>query len=81
MERNRIKERTTEGIAIAKSLGKFKGRKLGTKTSDEDVLKKYPTIIKKLQKGLSIREIAKIFKCSTTTVNKLRKILVKRDEL
>ena len=47
----------------------------------EDVLKKYPTIIKKLQKGLSIREIAIIFKCSTTTVNKLRKILVKRNEL
>ena len=30
MERNRIKERTAEGIKIAKANGKYKGRKIGS---------------------------------------------------
>jgi DNA invertase Pin-like site-specific DNA recombinase len=75
MERNRIKERTSEGIAIAKSLGKYKGRKLGTSLSDDAILEKYPLMIKKISKGLAIREVAKIFNCSTATVQKVKKVM------
>lgn len=66
MERGRIKERQTEGIALNKY--KFVGRKLGSTISDAKILERYPNIVKKLNKGLSIREIAGIVDCSTTTV-------------
>ena len=47
---------------------KFVGRKLGSTISDAKILERYPNIVKKLNKGLSIREIAGIVDCSTTTV-------------
>jgi len=76
MERNRIKERQIEGISIAKAEGKFKGRKLGSVQSPEKLLERYPIIVQKLKKGLSIRDVAEITSASTTTVNKVRKALV-----
>ena len=78
MEKNRIKERTSEGIAIAKAHGKFKGRKPGTTVSENDLLDKYPIAVKKLGKNLSIREVASITGNSINTVQKVRKILLKR---
>jgi DNA invertase Pin-like site-specific DNA recombinase len=78
MERNRIKERTSEGIQIAKAQGKYKGRKVGSTQSDDRLLERHQLIAKKLNKGLTVREIASMFGCSTTTVVKVRKVLVKR---
>ncbi len=81
MERNRIKERTSEGIAIARTNGKFKGRKLGSVQSDEALLQKHLIIQKKLLKQLTIREIADITGCSNTTVVKVKKAMIKRNLL
>lgn len=81
MERTRIKERTREGIAIAKASGKYSGRKVGTTQSDEKTLTKHSVVAMKLKKGLSIKDVASITGNSTTTVNKVRKILVSRDEM
>ena len=78
MERVRIKERTSEGIVIAKALGKYKGRKLGSVQSDDKLISKYDVIQKKLVKGLTIREITSITGASSATIIKVKKIMTKR---
>lgn len=77
MERNRIKERTSEGIQIARAEGKFKGRKIGSVQSTSRLLERHPVIVKKLDKGLTVREVAEITGKSTTTVMKVRKVINK----
>lgn len=78
MERNRIKERTAEGIQIAKAKGKYKGRKVGSVQSDDRLLERHQNIVKKLNKGLAVREVSGIIGCSTTTVMKVKKVIEKR---
>ena len=80
MERSRIKERQAEGISIARSLGKFQGRKIGSTISDTQLLERHQIIVKKLKKELSVREVAEIVNCSTTTVMKVKKILDKHNK-
>jgi len=75
MERNRIKERQTEGIIIAKAEGKFKGRKVGSVQSKQRLLERHPIIMQKLKKGFSVRNVAEITASSTTTVMKVKKAL------
>ena len=75
MERNRIKERTSEGIKIARAEGKFKGRKIGSLQTSSRLLERHPIIVAKLKKGLSVREIASITNKSTGTIMKVKKIL------
>lgn len=79
MDRNRLKDRQAEGIILAKAQGKFLGRKFGSTISDTKILERHQIIVKKLRKGLSVREIAKVVNCSTTTVMKVKKIMVKRN--
>ena len=81
MERNRIKERTQEGIKIAKAKGKFKGRKPGSYQSDARLLERHPVVVQKIKKGLSYREISDITGKSTATVAKVKKVLEKRSIL
>ena len=75
MERNRIKERTSEGIKIAKAKGEYKGRKIGSIQTSARLLERHPIIVAKLKKGLSVREIASITNKSTGTIMKVKKIL------
>ncbi|MDI9311853.1 MAG: recombinase family protein, partial [Limnohabitans sp.] len=51
MERNKIKERQTEGVLIAKAQGKFKGRKVGSTISNQQFISRYPLVVQKLKKG------------------------------
>ncbi len=74
MERNRIKERTSEGIKIARAKGKYQGRKLGSVQTTEKMLQRHSDIVKKLEKGLTIREIAQITGKSTATIQKVKNI-------
>jgi DNA invertase Pin-like site-specific DNA recombinase len=78
MERNRIKERTQEGIAIAKSKGKFTGRKLGSTQTDEKLLERHSLVVKKLQRGVVMRDINAITGTSLPTIVKVKKVLIKR---
>lgn len=78
MERNRIKERTKEGIKIAKAKGKFKGRKPGSTQSDSKLLERHPIIIAKLKKGWTYRDISERTGKSTATVAKVKRVLEKR---
>ncbi len=75
MERNRIKERTKEGITIAKANGKYQGRKLGSTQTTEKMLQRHADVVKKLEKGLTLREIAKITGKSTATVQKVKNVI------
>lgn len=75
MERTRIKERTSEGIRIAKAKGKYQGRKLGSTQTTERMLNRHADIVKKLEKGLTIREIAQITGKSTATIQKVKNVL------
>jgi DNA invertase Pin-like site-specific DNA recombinase len=81
MERNRIKDRVAEGVQIARSLGKYQGRKIGSTISDAQLLERHQNIVKKLKKELSVREVADIVDCSTTTVMKIKKILDKQNKV
>jgi DNA invertase Pin-like site-specific DNA recombinase len=75
MERNKIKERTSEGISIAKAQGKFKGRKIGSIQSKEKLLTRYPIIVQKLKKEIPVRDISELTGNSTTTIIKVKKAM------
>lgn len=81
MERNRIKERTQEGITIAKAHGRFKGRKLGSCQSESRLLERHPVVVQKLKSGLSYRDISAITGKSSATVAKVKKVMKKRSLL
>lgn len=78
-ELNRIKERQAEGIAAAKTKGKYNGRPVGSAEDDEKFLSKYPKVVKALKNGESVNSIAndKRFDVSRMTVIKIKKILNK----
>lgn len=75
MEKNRIRIRTAEGIQIARAQGKFKGRKPGSVQSKEKLLERHAIVVKKLNRGLTIRDIARITGKSTTTIMKVKKAI------
>jgi DNA invertase Pin-like site-specific DNA recombinase len=77
MERQRIKERTAEGIANAKAKGVYLGRAAGSIESNTKFLAKYPKVIKALKDGRSVRSIAndKRLDCSHVTVSKIKQLI------
>jgi DNA invertase Pin-like site-specific DNA recombinase len=77
MERNQIKERQLEGIAVAKAKGRYFGRKQGTQ---EDVLQfldkpKNKKAVEYLKKGYKKSEAAKLAGVNPNTITKISKIL------
>jgi DNA invertase Pin-like site-specific DNA recombinase len=81
MNRNQIKQRALEGIKVAQALGKYQGRKVGAIQSDEKLLQRHQSIVKKLQKGISIRDISEITGASSATICKVKKVMVNRKML
>ena len=81
LEKGIIRERTTEGIAIAKAKGKYKGRKRGTTnkiTADKEIL--ITAIQSKLDAGVSISDIAILYNTSRNRIHTyLNKGLLTRD--
>lgn len=75
MERNRIKERAAEGIQLAKAQGKYKGRKLGSVQTTKKLLERHQDVARKLEKGLTVREIVAITGKSSATVMKVKKVI------
>jgi DNA invertase Pin-like site-specific DNA recombinase len=74
-QREDIKEKTAEGIALAKEKGVYKGRKVGTTLSNDKFLAKHPDIINCLKSGMSLQKTADTLKVSKTTVIKVKKLL------
>lgn len=77
MERNLIKERQAEGVAIAKANGVYKGRAKGTRESNLDFLNK-PKVKKAidyLNSGMKSIEVNKLTGLHPNTITKIKKIL------
>jgi len=74
MELENIRERTAIGRMVYLQQGGKLGRPKGTNESEKEFLDKNTSkqITKYLQKGLTIREIAKVAGVSTTTVMKVK---------
>jgi DNA invertase Pin-like site-specific DNA recombinase len=75
MERQHLVERTKSGLENAKRQGKTLGRPVGTTKGDKDILEEYPSIVRSLKKGLSIREAAKVNDVAPNTVVKVKKAM------
>ena len=78
IERNAIRERTAEGLAVARAKGRLIGRKKGTTESREKFLAKAKSVMirKYLEAGHTILETSKLVQCSTTTCVKVKRMMV-----
>ena len=76
IERKSIVGRLNSGRERAKEKGVKMGRPQGSMMSNQELLNKYPEVVKKLRKGLSIREIAKICDVSASTVQRIKKAML-----
>ena len=73
MERAAIVDRLQSGRKLAKAEGKVKfGRPEGSVMTSEEILAKYPNIVRRLKKGDRIRDIAELEHISTKTVQKVK---------
>lgn len=76
LELDSIKERTSVGRQIYVQKGGILGRKVGSTLSDRDFIEKPKSkkIVEYLDKGWTLREIAKQLDCSTKTIQKVKRI-------
>lgn len=76
IERESIKERIAEGIAIAKLQGKYKGRIKGVAESNDDFLGKYKAEIKFIKnKSFSLSQLNKMTNLSINTIRKIKTMI------
>ena len=76
IERQSIVRRLNSGRERAIEKGVKLGRPKGSMMSNQELLNKYPEVVKKLRKGLSIREIAKICDVSASTVQRIKRAML-----
>lgn len=76
IERESIKERISEGIAIAKLQGKYKGRIKGITETNEDFLSKYKAEIKYIKnESFSLSQLNKMTNLSINTIRKIKTLI------
>jgi len=81
MARNEVevlRERINSGIAEARRKGVVLGRPKGSTISNEEILSKHSDIVRLLKQGQSIRHASKISGKGTSTVQRVKIILDKR---
>ena len=78
LERKTIKERTREGIAIAKTKGKYTGRQKGAIALKGDALERFKRFY---GLGMNKSELAKEFNVSRPTIYKWIEELKERGEI
>lgn len=76
IERESIKERIAEGIAIAKKQGKYKGRVKGIIETNEQFLNKYKTELKLIKNdSFSLSQLNKMTNLSINTIRKIKSLI------
>ena len=75
IERKNIVSRLNSGRQLAIEKGVRLGRPVGSGMTGEELLRKYPTVVKRLKKGLSVRDTAAACSVSTFTVQKVKKAM------
>lgn len=75
MERETLRERILSGMEEARRQGKHLGRPDGSLENKETFLKKYPSVVRNLRQGISVRKTAKICDTSINTVRKVNDFL------
>jgi len=75
MERETLRERILSGMEEARRQGKHLGRPDGSLENKETFLKKYPSVLRNLRQGISVRKTAKICDTSINTVRKINDYL------
>lgn len=73
IERDNIRYRLNSGRELAKMKGVKMGRKIGSVKSKEKKVEEYSDVIKKLKKGNSVRNTAKLCDVSISTVQRIKK--------
>ena len=83
MERNQIRERQLEGIALAKARNVYKGRANGTKEDTLTFLSKPKNkkAVELLKKGYKNIEVSRIVGVHTNTITKIKKVLNHNDTI
>ena len=76
IERQSIVRRLNSGRERAIEKGVKLGRPKGSEMSNQELLNKYPEVVKKLRKGRSMREISKICDVSASTVKRIKKAML-----
>lgn len=75
LERKNIVSRLNSGRQLAIERGVQLGRPVGSGMTQGELLKKYPSVVKRLKKGLSVRDTAAACDVSTFTVQKVKKAM------
>lgn len=75
MERETLRERILSGMEEARRQGKHLGRPDGSLENKDTFLKKYPSVVRNLRQGISVRKTAKICDTSINTVRKVNNYL------
>ena len=75
LERKNIVSRLNSGRQLAIERGVQLGRPVGSGMTNEELMAKYPEIVKYLKKGLSVRDAAAASQKSTYTVQKVKKAM------
>ena len=75
IERKNIVSRLNSGRKHAIEKGVKLGRPVGSGMTDEELLDKYQSVVKRLKKGLSVRDTADACGVSTYTVQKVKKAM------
>lgn len=74
-ERRLLVERIQSGLEQAKRSGKKLGRRVGSKEKDEEVLKKYSSLVRDLKKGFPLTQCMKLHDASRNTVIKVKRLM------
>jgi len=78
LERNNIVQRLRSGFEQYRKTNPI-GRKVGSFQTEEELLGKYPQVLKYLKKGLSIRQVSGLTNnTSTNTILKVKKTAIKK---
>ena len=75
IERRNIVSRLNSGRQLAIARGVRMGRPFGTGMPNEELLRKYPDVVRRLRKGLSVRDTAAACGVSAFTVQKVKKAM------